>query len=98
MAGSASTARIAVIQSAPSGSNFCSLVKQTSCNKKGAFEGRLFIFHDGSVRYHVSVPWQPGLQVVPLKFMALLVVAEAVASEIGAVSEVKWTAASFVMS
>ncbi len=58
----------------------------------------------GTIIYHVCEPWQPvrfptsGLHVVPLKLTALLIVVDAVASDIGAVKEVKWTDASFVVS
>jgi hypothetical protein len=33
------------------------------------------VFHY-STSYQVSCPWQPGLHVVPLKFMTLLIVAD----------------------
>jgi hypothetical protein len=48
--------------------------------------------------HHVSLPWQPGLHDVPLKFSELLIVVDAVASDIGAVNDVKWTVARIVVS
>ncbi len=67
-------------------------------------KGRLFLFLPHAASYQVSVLWQPlsppelGLQVLPLNRMAFTVVDEAVAAEIGAVSDVKCTAASLVVS
>lgn len=70
-------------------------------NKIGAFTGAYFIVR---FAYHVCKLWHPvrppalGLHVVPLKFTALLIVVEAVASDMGAVIDVKWTVASFAVS
>jgi hypothetical protein len=73
---------------------------EMQANKKGARKGAFFI-----VRYYqVCVLWHPvnppalGLHVVPLKFKALLVVADAVASVKSVLSDVKWFTASFVVS
>jgi len=69
--------------------------------KKGAFTGAFFVVRTA---YHVCELWQPesppalGLHVVLLKLIRLLSVAETVASEIGAVNDAKWIAASFVTS